>query len=204
MSSLTLYDAADELCTLFDTLEGLEDPQQIAEFEKEMEPAFERALKKVEGFSAFLRHLDWRIQFCKDEARRINSYRQRFEETRERLTGYAIRSMHASGLRLLGSAAAQLRLQQNPPSVVIDDQTQLPWDLRKVTVEMTLDQWARLTAAVHDEETTPALRILLMDIWNANPNVSDAPIKSAIAAALKAGEEVPGARLIREDRLVVK
>lgn len=206
MSSMTLYDAAEELRTLFDTAEGIEDPQKLAAFEAEMEFAFARALAKVEGFVAFLRHLDSQIDLCDAEIKRIKAHKDRFEKTSERLRDYATRSMQANGVKSLEAPTAKLRLQPNPPAVVIENQRELPWHFLQVEVKMTLEQWSRLLKEA--EAFRPAefdeLARLLREIREQNGLTSDTPMKTQIAAALKAGEEVPGAHLKRGVRLVVK
>ena len=197
MSSLTLYDAAEELRILFDTLDGLEDPQQIAEFEKEMEPAFARALKKVEGFSAFLRHLDSQIELCDAEIKRIKEHEARFQKMSERLRNYAVRSMLATGVKSLDAPTAKLRLQSNPPSVVIDDVLALDERFFMVQFSMRGDLWARARAVLQDWADSAVVDAIKVGEFST-------PIKSAIAAAIKAGKEVPGARLDQKYRLVVK
>lgn len=197
MSSMTLYDAAEELRTLFDTLDGLEDPQQIAEFEKEMEPVFARALAKVEAFAGFLRHLDSQAELCAAEVKRITAAKKRFEAMKERLETYAIRAMQANGVSRMDAATVSLRLQQNPPSVVIEDGLALDERFFMVQFSMRGDLWARARAVLQDWADSAVVDAIKVG------EVST-PIKSAIAAAIKAGEEVPGARLERGVRLVVK
>lgn len=197
MSSLTLYEAADELRTLFDTLDGLDDPAELAEFEKEMEPALKRALQKVESFVAFLRHLDSQIELCAGEIARIKAHQQRFETMQERLEDYAIRAMQASGVKSLGSPTAKLRIAQNPPSVVIENEDQVPAKCKTVTIKLRAELWPRLIDI--------ATRIDKAVDWNdhlARGKVETS--RTEIATALKAGETVPGARLERKVRLVVE
>lgn len=203
MSNLTLYEAADELRTLFDTLDGLEDPDEVAAFQKEMEPAFARALQKVENFVAFLRHLDSQIELCEGEIARIKGHQKRFEQIQESLENYAIRAMQSSGVKYLGAPTAKLRIQQNPPTVVVDNERNIPWQYKQVEIKMTEATWDAILEAV-ESGNRENLAGIVAQVAEANVGAKSQIMRREIGSSLKAGEEVPGARLERGVRLVVE
>lgn len=202
MSALTLYGAADELRSLFDTLEGLEDPQAIAEFEKQMEPAFERALAEVESFHAFVAKLDADAAACKVELDRLQKRKKSLEAQAERLRDYAIRSMRATGITRIEAPTVTLALRDNPESVVIENESLIPPDLVWVRPKITAQVWYYIKRKSHKDEEFA--KDVGEGIWLADQNLSTEPAKAEIKRLLLAGETVPGARLERGQRLVVK
>lgn len=201
MSAITLYDAAEELRTLFDTLDGLEDPQEIAEFEKEMQPAFAAAIRKVENFAHYLAHLDSQAELCAAEIKRITERKKQFADRAAKLREYAIRSMQAHGVSKLESPTVTLRLQKNPPAVKITDMDDVPDEFQTLSLKLRKSIWLLIVnhPTLFSEFFRPEESVEIMDaVKGATCNTAE------IAVRLKAGEEVPGARLEQAERLVIK
>jgi hypothetical protein len=130
MSDITLYAATDEIRTLLDTLEGLEDESLTTE-EKEylatqMQTAVAATVKKADSIIAVLQTLDARANAAKAEAKRLSEHAKRQERNAEKLQSYVIRCMEQAGLKKLDANLGTLSLRNRPNSVVITDESVLP------------------------------------------------------------------------------
>lgn len=123
--TLTLYQLADDYLTAFDALAEMEDlpPEAIADTLEGLAGGF---ADKAVAVAVYLRTLE-------AEARAIEEARTPMERRETALRHHALRlraylkgEMERTGLTRLDHPYLALRVQANPPSVVIEDEGRLP------------------------------------------------------------------------------
>lgn len=125
-TSLTLYQAEDDLKTWVDTLEAASTDEERTEIAARIPDYLSAAVEKRDRFCAFLSHLEAQAELCRAEEKRIAERRRMFEALQERLESYAIRTMEDLGVKKLEGATSVLRLHGKPPSVLITDPAEIP------------------------------------------------------------------------------
>lgn len=163
--STSLFDLANEARALRERLLDLElDEQTVLDtLEGETGELTTRATNVV----AIAMELDATAAAIKDAESKMAARRKAIEHRADRLRAYVRDAMQLAGIERVSCPWFVATVAQNPPSVVIDSEAQLPAEyVRTVTT------------------TTPD--------------------KQAIRAALQAGEDVPGARLMRTVGLRVR
>ncbi len=181
---VTLFDALEDLTVYLDTLDACATPEARAECELEVIEAMKRVVKKVDGFAAFRDRLDLAVAAARAEKDRLTERVKYLESAKARLDAYAIRAMQAHGVTKLEGELHTMRIQKNPPRVEITDESQLPADCIRVTVQMTFEDW-------------------LMRGGSYGKVINSEPMRGFIAERLKAGDAVPGAELVQCDGLRV-
>ena len=160
----------------------------LAEFTRELTERTERALAKRDRCIRFVRHIESQVEFGKQEEARLHRRRTGLQNALDRFKDYLLlviqncapASKHGP-LRLEGQTGA-LAAVKNPAAVEIIDAALLPAEF--VRVEVRLEGEAL--------QGYPDVKHVLMGICL---DYQRAPVKDRIALALKAGREVPGARL---------
>lgn len=125
-TSLTLYQAEDDLKTWVDTLEAASSEEERAEIAARIPDYLNTAVEKRDRFCAFLAHLEGQIELCNAEEERIYSRRRAFQALVDRLENYAIRVMEDLGVKKLEGATSVLRLHAKPASVIIENPAEIP------------------------------------------------------------------------------
>lgn len=138
---------------LLDTLEGLEGDLQT----------------KATNVVAFQKNVQMFADMAQAAADTMQVRAKVLQNRADNIKGYIKLSMEAGGITKIESPEFTARIQNNPPSVVIDDESLLPAEFI----------------------VTP-------------PPPKPSPSKTLIANALKAGQEVPGARLVQGTSLRIK
>ena len=125
LRSLTLYQLADEYLAAFDALADMEElpPDAIADTLAGLAGTFQ---DKAVAVAAYLKTLE-------AEAAAIAEARKAMERRETALTRHALRlrnylkqEMERTGLLRLDHPYLALRVQANPPAVVVEDETMLP------------------------------------------------------------------------------
>lgn len=173
MSTLRLYEIADNYLQALEDLAELEDlpAEVIADTLEALQGNFEH---KAISVGAYIRTLEAEASAIEQVRRSMEQRQKALERHTERLRDYLRLQMERTGLRRIKVPPERtkapciiLRLQANPPSVVVEDEERVP-------------------ARYKCTETVTKL------------------LRSEIARALKAGEDVAGARLERTSRLVIQ
>lgn len=167
MTAITLYQIASELAQTAAKLAELDlDEQTIADtLEGELAP-FEAKANAVACVAA---NLDAEASAYAEHAKKSGERAKALSGRADHLRGYLLANMQTAGVSEIKYPGMVLKLQNNPPSVEVLDERQIPTEFMR----------------------TPA------------PPPA-APDKKAIAEALKAGADVPGAKLKQTQRLVIK
>lgn len=207
--NLTLYAIQTELVELFELRDEVAaevrvteaDRQQQAEslaaIDQSIAEYVKREVTKVDNTAGFLRECESRAKMLRAEEQRIAAMRKRWEDREERVKKYVAEVLaiqllpetiemasQNSVLRRLNGRTSELKLCKSPASVEVTDESLLPDELVTITATMPLSEW-RDVEVVLPEGTACT--------FQAHPD------KRAIAAELKRGEPVPGARLINDN-----
>jgi hypothetical protein len=193
LASITLYDAEESLTALLDSAE-LVTPEQEEAFLAEFEQALTTAVDKRDRVAGRLAKLEAQQTFAAAEIKRLQEYKQAKEAEQERLEKYITHVILHLGkdakgkYRKLEGNSSSLSLRGCAPSVDVVDGVAIPLDYETATVTLPASAWN--------------------DILNVMPGlqrvVNLQPDKRAIKAAIEAGVEVPGARLITDKTTVVR
>lgn len=209
--NLTLYAIQTELVELFELRDEVAsevriteaDQQQqsesLAAIDQSIQEYVKREVTKVDNTAGFLRECESRAKMLRAEEQRIAAMRKRWEDREERVKKYVAEVLaiqllpeniamasQNSVLRRLNGRTSELKLCKSPASVEITDASLLPQELQTITITMPLDLW---------EATKMHPAINPMVTHESDPQ----PVKTRIAAILKSGEPVPGARLVNDN-----
>lgn len=118
---MRLYELTDAYQQIIDRIstgeEGLEDTLE----------SIEEALEvKLENTAKVVRTIEAEAKALKEEEDRLKKRRQHLENQAKRLKQYAEDTMNATGLDKVKGLHVTLRIQNNPPSVNLLDETQIP------------------------------------------------------------------------------
>lgn len=164
---IALYKLADEF---------LEASQRMADFDLP-EEAIHDTLEGLSGalelkatnVAMFVRNLEASAEAIKVAEGEMAARRRAIENRAKRIRSYLQEQMTRTSITKIECPYFKLAIRDNPPSVVIDAESQIPVEFMRIP-----------------DPPPPS------------------PDKKAIADALKAGKEVPGAHLERGQRLEIK
>lgn len=177
---MTLYDLTEEITAVAERLEEIYEGNE--EGRDELLEAWRTTLDAVVGefdekagnIAALIKNLRAEEAALKAEADALERRRKVKENAAKRLTEYLKDAMVAAGKKKIDTLKAALSVKDNPESAIIEN-------------EAALIAWAQ--EAQHNEYLTYSA-----------PKIN----KTAVKAALKDGEEIPGASLQRGKRLDIK
>ncbi len=162
--TIKLYDLSADYLEALDALAEIEDlpPEAIADTLEGITGAWE---DKALNVARYVRNLEAEAAAIEEAKKRMDARARATGNQAARLKAYLLGELERTGLKPKAPDLA-MRLQNNPPSVAIEDASLIPDDYRRTETVTTL-------------------------------------LKAEIGAALKAGEAIPGARLVRSQRLVI-
>lgn len=159
-TSLTLYQAEDDLKTWVDTLEAASSEEERAEIAARIPDYLTAAQDKRDRFCAFLSHLEAQAELCRAEEKRIAERRRVFESLQERLEAYAIGIMENLGVKKLEGHTSVLRLHCKPASVIIENPAEIP--ARFIVEKIVRDPNKRaIKAAIEAGEDVPGATLAI-------------------------------------------
>lgn len=129
----SLWVLVEHMQALLDTRDGM-DPQDpnFPAISAEIDAQIEAQIRKVTGIHAFRAHALSRIELCDRMQATFLASRISWERTVERLEEYVKSTMEHAGKKELEGDGLKIKLKSNPPSVVITDESIVPWDYREV------------------------------------------------------------------------
>ena len=173
ISTLRLYEIANNYLQALEDLAELDDlpAEVIADTLEGLQGNFEA---KAVSVGAYINTLEAEASAIEEVRKSMERRQKALERHAERLRDYLRVQMERTGLRQIKVPPERtkapciiLRLQANPPSVVVEDEEAIPECYKRTEIVTKL-------------------------------------LRSEIARVLKAGEEVPGARLEQSNRLVIQ
>ena len=114
--------------------------------------------EKGENCIKYLDSVQDKIDAAKANKKKLDAYIKTLENRKKRVEKACIYALDTLQVKSIMTGWGEMKLKKNPPSVIIDDLTQIPTKYQRQKIQVDID-------------------------------------KVAIKAAIKAGEEVPGAHL---------
>jgi len=114
--------------------------------------------EKGENCIKYLDSLQDNIDAAKANKKKLDAYIKALENRKKRVEKACIYALDTLQVKSIMTGWGEMKVKKNPPSVIIDDLTQIPTQYQRQKIQVDID-------------------------------------KVAIKAAIKAGEEVPGAHL---------
>jgi hypothetical protein len=166
MSELKIYEISDALINALDNVRVDEETGEIVGTE-ELQAVQLSAEAKIVSTGKYLAMRRVTLEGMKQAAKNIQT-RIKTEERRQAwLESQMLSAMQSLDSKLIEAPDVAIQVRQNPESVLIFDEAQIPADFIKAKMETSID-------------------------------------KTAIKVALKSGKDVPGAKLTRTQKLVIK
>ena len=128
----SLWALVEHMQALLDTRDGM-DPQDpnFPAISAEIDAQIEAQIRKVSGIHAFRAHALAMAAKCDLMQSSYLAARQSWERTVDRLEEYVKSTMEHAGKKELEGDGLKIKLKSNPPSVVIVDEAQIPWDYKE-------------------------------------------------------------------------
>ncbi|MCX8016493.1 MAG: siphovirus Gp157 family protein [Rhodocyclaceae bacterium] len=167
MSLPALYELAAEYRQAMQTLAEMDLPEEVVR--DTLEGLHGDLHAKATNVAACVRNLEATAQVIRQAEEQMAARRKAIEARAERIRQYLLDNLRACGIQRIESPWFVIALRDNPPSVDVFDEAQLP----------------------------PEFIVC-------PPPPDPKPDKRAILAALKAGQAVPGARMVRGQRVEIK
>ena len=125
LSSLRLYQIADDYLIALEALAEIEDlpPEAIADTLEGLAGTFQ---DKAANVAAYIRTLDAEAAAIEDARKAMERRQSALERHAARLRDYLKDRMERTGIARVENSWVSVRVQPNPPSVVIEDETLLP------------------------------------------------------------------------------
>ena len=192
----SLFEIDRELDDLFDHIE--EEIETLGETTPELIDRFQAFCEahgeKADRIGRFLRMMEARVQYCRNEANRLQE-RARSCDRRVAQTKYMVMYyLKSRDLKKIDGREFTLRIQKNSQdSVRFTDESQVPIYLRKIEASFDGRIWEKVIAAVPSE----LKHMLIASIRDTVPS------NEAIKQAVQSGIPVPGAEVYRGNHLRV-
>jgi hypothetical protein len=201
-TGLTLYEVEDNLASLANTFEVVEEAEAKRLILDEIGQAIRRVKEKRDAVVGFLRHCEAQQKFADLEIERLKIRRERIARFQAEFEQYLVSLIDQfaipdrRGVKRLEGNFSSMRIQKNPDSVVITDEKALPVAWKDVVLTMPAHVWEALLERLDKGER----RVFEEKVKKCEFK----PDKRAVAGELKNGEQIPGADLkFGELRLVL-
>jgi hypothetical protein len=137
LSSLRLYQIADDYLNALEALAEMEDlpPEAIADTLEGLAGTFE---DKAANVAAYIRTLDAEAAAIEDARKAMERRETALERHANRLRDYLKSQMERTGIPRVKNSWVSVRIQPNPPSVVIEDETMLPERFKQAVTTVKL------------------------------------------------------------------
>jgi hypothetical protein len=146
----TLWQLSDDLLTLENFIEDIQEDETLSSEEKEakIEEIFEKWLKTSDNFdhkalrvAAYIRHQESVAEARKKEAQRLITLSKQSQKQADRLRGYLISQMKLTGKTKIEGVDGKLSLRKLPAKVVIvGDPDFIPDEFLKVEISPRLNE----------------------------------------------------------------
>lgn len=137
LSTLRLYEISAVYLDALETLSEQDDlpPEAIADTLEGLAGEFSQ---KATAVAAYIRNLELEAEAIEAAGRRLAKRQFALQDHASRLRDYLQWEMEHTGIRKVESTELVLRIQANPPSVIIDDELALPEEFKQPVVTIKL------------------------------------------------------------------
>jgi len=198
----TLYELEDNLQALVNSIDLAEEPSMRASILEEIGQELRKAKEKRDRVVAFLRHCELQQKFADTEIERIEKRKALIARVQQELESYLVQVIEQfappdrRGIKRLEGNFSNMRIQKNPDSVLVRDLDAIPLSFKQAVLVMPAYVWEALLQRIGPEERKTFEACF--------DRLEFKPDKKTIGAALKSGNQVPGADLKFGDwRLVI-
>jgi hypothetical protein len=157
LSTLKLYEISAAYLETLEALAELEDlpAEAIADTLAGWSATF---AEKAVSVAAYIRNLELEASAVEDARRRLEQHQRALQRHADRLRDYLKFEMEHTGLMKVKNAELALRVQKNPPSVVIDREDLIPDAYREVVATVKLLK-TEISKALKAGEIVPGARL---------------------------------------------
>jgi hypothetical protein len=136
-STLRLYEIAGDYLQALEALADIEEllPEAIADTLEGLAGTFQ---DKAVNVAAYIRSLEAEAAAVEDARRRMEQRQRSLQRHADTLRGYLKLEMERTGITKVKNAELALRVQKNPPSVIIDHEDLIPDTYREQVITVKL------------------------------------------------------------------
>jgi hypothetical protein len=156
MGSVRLYELGAEFSRLAELLEA---GDESAELSAALEAVHDQLEQKAAGVGMVLASLDAEAESYTPEIERLTARRRSAQASAERLRKYVHTCLESRGILKLKGGTFEFRVQQNPESVVVTDESLVPDECKRSVTTTTVDKRAVLDAWRKHQEVAPGCAI---------------------------------------------
>lgn len=156
--NLTLYEMAAEFRQTAELLADMDlDPQTVTDT---LEAAAFPVEQKCAQVAAFIRNMEATAEQIKQAEKQMAERRKAMENRAEHIRDYLLHNMQACGMTKIEHPLFKIVIKQNPESVVIEDERQIPVDyMREIPARQEPDK-ALMKQAMKDGYTIPGAKLV--------------------------------------------
>lgn len=141
-----LYELTEAYVDLLAQLEDCTTPDEEAAIASMIDSISDDIARKGEAFARLIRNLQSDADGYTAEIKRLTRRKQIAENAIEHLKGNILFSMGLAGATKLHTTIGKWRIQKNPPSVVINDESKVPEEFTlpqpaKVVKSLIMEHW---------------------------------------------------------------
>ena len=135
MSNLTLYDISNTYRDLLDRYDTAEDQETLDAIATELHAIDETFTDKARAIIALIRESQLSADAIDEEAKRLKSKADSARKKSDWLKRYLEGEMEMLGIPKLDVGIAKAWIQNNTPSVIVNDETKIPSDYFRIIPE---------------------------------------------------------------------
>jgi uncharacterized secreted protein with C-terminal beta-propeller domain len=156
-STLRLYEIASDYLQALEALANIEDllPEAIADTLEGLAGTFQ---DKAVNVAAYIRSLEAEAAAVEDARRRLEQRQRSLQRHTDNLRDYLKLEMERTGITKVKNAELALRIQKNPPTVIIDHEDLIPDTYREQVITVKLLK-AEIGKALKSGENVPGAHL---------------------------------------------
>jgi uncharacterized secreted protein with C-terminal beta-propeller domain len=156
-STLRLYEIASDYLQALEALANIEDllPEAIADTLEGLAGTFQ---DKAVNVAAYIRSLEAEAAAVEDARRRLEQRQRSLQRHADNLRDYLKLEMERTGITKVKNAELALRIQKNPPTVIIDHEDLIPDTYREQVITVKLLK-AEIGKALKSGENVPGAHL---------------------------------------------
>ena len=154
--NMPLYKLADEYLAIAKTLADSEMPDSVVE--DTLEGASGDIEDKAWNTAAMILQMEGEAAMIKEAEQRMTARRKSLESRAEWLRGYLLVELIRTGISEIDSPEFVIRVRDNPPKVVLDDESALPKAFKKRETIITILK-QEIRKSLLDGETIPGAHL---------------------------------------------